>query len=169
MSTYYIDEKVFSKKDKYFVYDIENKKVSQITENAFAGVFDRIFGSVFSIGHKLCINNLEGKEEFILKKRAGGLCPRYDLIVDNSIKATIKRDRKWIKPRYNVWGDYGTYLIEGDILGKKFNVKKDGIIYGRIHKKDFSLNDIYEICTYKNGRYELFISITLAIDNSIHN
>ena len=54
-------------------------------------------------------------------------------------------------------------------MGLEFVVISNGINVAKIEKKRFNIKDIYKIDIYNDSNDSLFLSLVIAIDNSIHN
>lgn len=169
MNMYYLNQKIDVIKDKYIVSDINKQPIFNIIGNSSTGTVDRIFGNFFSIGHTLYINNIDGEEKFIIKKKPGFIWSNYDMLIDNNISASIHQDKSWLKPKFSVNSQYGKYTISGDSFAKHFTVNEDGNMVAKFDKKTLSLTDTYEICVYDPDVDNLIIAIVIAIDNSIHS
>jgi len=167
MNIYYIKQKL-SLKDKYLVYDVNDKPVLQVVGSSLTVSFERIFGNIFSIGHVLQVNNLQGEKEFLIKRKAGFIWKKYDVIINNEI-ISINQNKNFFIPKMHINTQCNNYLINGDILGKKFSILKDNVEIAHVSKKLLSLNDIYEVCVYEKDADKLAIAILIVIDNCYHN
>ncbi|MBU3251562.1 LURP-one-related family protein [Clostridium algidicarnis] len=167
MNIYYIKQKL-SLKDKYMIYDINEKPVLQVTGSSLTVTFERIFGSLFSIGHILQVNNLEGEKQFIIKRKPGFLWKRYDIIIEGDT-ISVNQNKNLFVPKMYINARCSNCLIKGDILAKNFSITKDGVEIAQISKKTLSLQDIYEICVYEDHEDKLAIAILIAMDNCYHN
>gem|GEM_PF-1623842 len=162
MRTYYINQKLLSLNEKYYVYNSDDEPYLEVVSNGLLAFLDNIFGSVFSLGHKLYIKNLDGSEFAILKKRTGFFLEKYDIFCGERDIASIKGKIIALKPKISITAEKDDYLISGDILGRNFVISKNGITVARVNKTAFNIKDKYTID-------ELFISMVIAIDNSLHN
>ncbi len=169
MDIYYLNQKIDITNGKYLVSDVNKQPILQVVESSLTGTLDRMFGNIFSIGHTLHINNLEGEEQVTLKKKVGFIWSYYDVVINNNISASIQQNKDWFKPRFSIDSQYGTYTISGDIFAKHFTLIKDECAVAKVNKKSLSFTDSYEICVYEPDKYKLIIAIVLAIDNSVHN
>lgn len=167
MNTYYIKQKL-SLKDKYLIYDINEKPILQVIGSSSTVTFERIFGNLFSIGHVLQVNNLQGEKQFIIKRKPGFLWKKYDIILKD-VTISINQNKNLLIPKMHINTQSNNYLINGDIIGKNFSITKDGTKIAQISKKFLSLRDIYEICIYDENANELALAILIAMDNCYHN
>ncbi|KOC30903.1 LURP-one-related/scramblase family protein [Clostridium botulinum] len=169
MKTYYIDQKLISLNDKYYVYDTNDKLCLEVVSNGLLGFLDRIFGSVFSLGHKLYIKNLDRSEFATIKKRTGFFLERYDIFCGERNIASIKQQMTALNPKILITTEKNHYLISGDIFARDFIISKNSITVARVKKTAFNFKDKYVIDIFQEGNDELFVSTVIAIDNSFHN
>lgn len=54
-------------------------------------------------------------------------------------------------------------------MAKDFIIYKDGMTAARITKNQFKIKDKYRIDIFDDKNVDLFLSVVIAIDNSIHN
>ena len=171
MRCYKIKEKILAVKGTNFsIYDETDEVVFNAHQNAFTAGFDAFFGSFFSIKCRTTIETIDGNVVCVLVKRPSFIWQTYDIYHDDEIVATIKREKNWWKPVFNVEGKYGSFSFAGDVFARKFDIVKDGIIYAKVRKHDFQMSDTYHISVLNNDKDFLYISIALAIDNCFfHN
>ncbi len=167
MNTYYVKQKL-SLNDKYLIYDINEKPVLQVIGSSSTVTFERIFGNLFSIGHTLQVNNLQGEKQFVIKRKPGFLWKKYDIIIDDDTISVIQ-NKNLLIPKIHIDTQSNSYLINGDIFCKNFSIIKDGIKIAQISKKFLSLRDVYEICVYEDNADKLALSILIVMDNCYHN
>ncbi|MBP3908879.1 MAG: LURP-one-related family protein, partial [Turicibacter sp.] len=79
MRTFYIKQKIFTLRDRYYVYDGHEQPVYEVT------------GKFFSIGDELTISDLNGKPLFRIKQRVMSFFGAYDVYQNDILCATIKR------------------------------------------------------------------------------
>lgn len=169
MKTYYINQKLLSLNEKYYVYDYNNEPCLEVVSNGLLSFIDNIFGSIFSLGHKLYIKNLDGSEFATIRKRVGFLLEKYDVFCGERKLASIKQQMTLLKPKISITTEKNHYIITGDIFGKNFVISNNGITAARVYKPVFNIKDKYTLEIFEDGSDELFISMVIAIDNSIHN
>jgi uncharacterized protein YxjI len=169
MNTYYINQKILSLQDRYYIYDENQQPILQIIGNTLGGNLDKFFGSFFSIGYDIHINNLDGEEIFLIKKKKGFIWENYDIFIYGSKCASIHREKDWFKAKFNINSVYGNYTFSGNSLARNFTILKDGKVVAKIQKKTLSIKDAYELCVYEEDKFQLFIASVIAIDNACHN
>jgi uncharacterized protein YxjI len=169
MKRYYIKQKLISLTEKYYVYNANDEPCLEVVSNGLLSFLDNIFGSVFSLGHKLYIKNLDGSEFAVIKKRAGLLLEKYDIFCGESNIASIKREMRTLKPKISITTEKDDYLVSGDIMGRSFIISKNGITVSKVKKTAFNIQDKYTVDIFEDGNDELFVSMVIAIDNSFHN
>jgi uncharacterized protein YxjI len=79
MRTFYIKQKIFTLRDRYYVYDGHKQPVYEVT------------GKFFSIGDELTISDLNGNPLFRIKQRVMSFFGAYDVYQNDILCATIKR------------------------------------------------------------------------------
>lgn len=169
MSTYYMKQKI-GFNDKYIIYDAKQEEVFIIEGDKRTVSLDRFFGNIFSLGHKLRINDLKGNTLFIVKRKPGFIWKDYEIIDFNKNKsALIRQKRNIFLPKMSIEIEGDNYLINGDIMARNFTISKDKSLMVQVSKKILSLGDIYEIMTYNNENDALILAIVVAIDNCYHN
>ena len=67
MRTFYIKQKIFTLRDRYYVYDGHKQPVYEVT------------GKFFSIGDELTISDLNGNPLFRIKQRVMSFFGAYDV------------------------------------------------------------------------------------------
>lgn len=169
MKTYYIVQKLISLNEKYYIYESNNELYLEVTSNGFISYLDDIFGSIFSLGHKLYIKNLDGSEFVTIKKRAGFILEKYDIFCGERNIASIKQHMSVANPKISITTEKDKYIITGDIMGRDFVIAKNEVTVAKVKKTAFNIKDKYKIDIFEDGNDELFISTVIAIDNSIHS
>lgn len=169
MKTYYIKQKLVSLNDKYYVYDKNDEPCLEVVSNGLLAFLDNLFGSIFSLGHKFYIKNLNGNVFATIKKRTGFLLEKYDIFCGERNIASIKQQITALRPKISIKTEKDDYLISGDILGRDFIISKNGVTVATVKKAAFNIKDKYTIDIFEDGNDELFVSTVIAIYNSLHN
>lgn len=157
MGTFYIKQKIFTLRDRYYVYDEQEQPVYEVT------------GKFFSIGDELTISDLNGNPLFRIKQRVMSLFGAYDVYQNDILCATIKRRATFFKPKLDVESNNGNFEIHGDFWDYDFSITKDGHIIGTIEKAWFTFGDSYKLTVSHEGNETFFIAMVIAIDNCLHN
>lgn len=169
MKTYFIQQKLMAANEKYHIYDSNNKPCLEVLANGLMAFLDNLCGSVFSFGHKIYIKNLDGIEFAIINKRTGFLMEKYDVFCGGKNIASIKRQMKAFKPKFLISTDTDDYVINGDVMGRRFTISNRELEVAKVKKTTFDITDKYEINIFEDDNDELFLAMVIAMDNSIHN
>lgn len=169
MKTYYINQKLIALNEKFYIYDRNEEPYLEVVSNGLLAFIDNIFGSIFSFGHTFYVKNLNGNVFATIKKRTGFLLEKYDIYCGERKIASIKQQIAAFKPKISIKTEKDDYLISGDILGRDFIISKDGVTVATVKKTAFHIKDKYTINIFEDGNDELFLSMVIAIDNSLHN
>ncbi len=157
MNTYYIKQKVFSLKDRYFVYDKDEQPVYEVN------------GKFFSVGAELTISDLNGSDLYRIKQRVLSFLGAYDIYENEHLCASIKRQASFFRPKLTVESNENNYKIEGDFWDYNFSITKDGHTIGLIKKEWFTFGDSYKLTVNDSESEALFITLVIAIDHCLHN
>ncbi len=157
MRTFYIKQKIFTIRDRYYVYNQQGEPVYEVT------------GKFFSIGSELTISDLNGKELFRIKQHVLSFFGVYDVYQNELLCATIKRRATFFRPKLDVDSDYGNFEIHGDFWDYDFSITKDGHPIGTIEKEWFTFGDSYKLTVNNSDAEVFFIAMVIAIDNCLHN
>lgn len=169
MKTYYINQKLISLADKYYVYNAQNEACLEVISNRWLSIINRILGGLFSLGQNLYIKNLDGSEFATIKKRTGFLLEKYDIFCGGKNIASIKQRLSAFNAKMLITTEKGDYLISGNIMGRDFSISQNSIDVARVKKTVISIKDRYALDIFEEGNDELFVSAVIAIDNSLHN
>lgn len=153
---FYVKQKVFSLKDKFFIKDEEQKEVYQVQ------------GKYMSISNKLELQNLEG--EVILKsnRKILSFMPTYYIYgKDDELLVTIKK-KFAVRPKFQVVKGNTEYQVEGSFFAHNFFIQDGDRMLASIEKKVFSFGDSYEIDIQDEREKETFLFIVIIIDQIIH-
>lgn len=169
MKTYYIRQRI-SLDDKYYVYDVNNEPYIEIkSKNKLLTIIDRLFGGIFTLGNKMYMKYLDGKEIITIIKKSGFLKEEYALYNGGKEIATLKQHIIALKPKISIITQNDNYLINGDLMAKNFTIYKNNINIAQIKKTIFNLKDNYKINIFDDKEKFICISFLIVIDNSIHN
>lgn len=170
MSFYYLKQKRISITNKYYIYDISEKPVFEVVGNKITGLIDQISLGFFHLGHRFCVNNLNGQEEFILRKKPSVISSKYEILINDSVVASIIEGKTCFKSKIYITSDYGKFEIKGSIWAKNFTILKDGYEIGEFKKTFFNFTDSYEISIYKEEGelYKIILGIIIALHNCVY-
>lgn len=169
MQTYYIKQKI-SLNDKYYVYNANNEPYLEIkSNNTLLTVIDRLLGSIFTLGNKLYIKSLDGKEIVTIKKKFGFFKKEYDFYKGKNIIASFKQHIVSMKPKISIITDNDEYLVKGDFMASNFTFSKNNIDIATVKKVLVGINDNYKLNILEDEDEIICLCILIAIDNSMHN
>ncbi len=153
---FYVKQKVFSLKDKFFIRDEQQNEVYQVQ------------GKFMSITNKLELQNLDG--DIILKsnRKVFTLFPTYYIYDRNEeLLVTIKKKFS-IRPKFTIIKGHKELEVEGSFFAHSFQVIDGTNVLASISKKVFSFGDSYEIIINEESEKEVFLFLVIIIDQVIH-
>jgi uncharacterized protein YxjI len=153
----YIKQRVFSFGDKYDVYDADENVVFNVESE------------LFTIGAKLHLYDTNGQELYYIRKKLTFLLAEYEIYQNNTLCAVISQEFAFFSSKLNVESDMGSFRIEGDFMSMDYDIIKDGIYFGSIHKKWLSWGDSYELDIPDSQNAGFLCALVIAIDNCMHN
>lgn len=146
----YIRQKVFSWKDKFKVFDSSGEEKYSIE------------GEFISLGKKLHIYDLQGREVAFIAQKLFSLLPRYFVYINGTEVAEIVKEFSLFRPKYSIEG-LG-WEIDGDFFAHNYDITKNGRRIVSIDKQWMTWGDCYEL-DIENGNDEIVaLSVVLAID-----
>lgn len=154
---YLIREKVFSLGDNFTIKTFEGY-------DAF-----KVVGKVFSLGNKLRIYSMDDRELVYIEQKVFKFLPEYNIYLDNSLAAVLKKEFTFLKPKLNIESRFGNFYIEGNIFARSFQVFKDGYIVADIYKKALSFSDTYEVEVDDSQNHAFILALVIAIDQIFHD
>lgn len=153
----YIKQKIFSWKDKFFVYNENGEVVYQIE------------GELFSWGAKIHVYDNHERELFFIKQKLMCFLPEYEIYNQETLCARIKKEFTFFKPKMNVTSTYGTFVLQGDFLSMDFQILCNNVLLGEIHKEWFTWGDTYCLSIVNDKDAAFFATLVIAIDHCLHN
>ena len=72
-------------------------------------------------------------------------------------------------PKIDITTKENKYSATGDIMGRDFIIRCNGVSVAKIQKIRFKIKDRYKIDIFDDNNDALFLSIVIASDNLIHN
>ncbi len=146
----YIKQKVFTWKDKFYIYD-ENQNEKYYIE-----------GKVFSFGKKLHVFAKDGNEVAFIHEKVFSFLPKYYISRNGIDVAQVKKKFTFFRQEYNVEGL--DWVVNGDFFAHEYEISKDGNILARISKKWFTWGDTYEVDISENADEIIAVCVVLVID-----
>lgn len=153
----YIKQRIFSLGDKYDIYDSNNNVV-----------FD-VESELFTIGAKLHLLDTSGNELYYIRRRITFMLARYEIYSMNNLYAVVSQEFSFFKSKLVVESSYGDFEINGDFMSMDYEITRNGLYFGSVHKKWLSWGDSYELDIPNNEDVAFFCALVIAIDNCLHN
>ncbi len=127
----YIKQKIFSWNDSFSVYDsLENELFT-------------IKGALFSFGKKLTVFDRNGNELYRIEQEVFRFRPRYHIVKNGEIEATVVKEFSMFKPYYTVEGP--GWEVQGDFFDHDYEITDAGRLVASVQKQWFTWGDTYEI------------------------
>lgn len=146
----YIQQKVFSWNDKFFVKD-ENGNDRYYIEGEF-----------LSWGKKLHVYDMSNREVAFVKQEVFTFMPRFHVLVNDVEVAEIVKEFTFLFPRYRI--DGLGWEIDGDFFDHDYEITKNGEIIVSLSKEWFTWGDCYELNVSENADEVIALAVVLAID-----
>ena len=147
----YIKQKIFSWNDRFSVYDsFENELFS-------------VEGELFSFGKKLAVFDREGREVARIEQELFRFRPRYHILQNREIKATVVKEFSMFTPYYTVEGP--GWEVQGDFFSHDYEITDGGRPVASVQKQWFTWGDTYEVSI--DDRYydpALVLAVAIIID-----
>lgn len=152
---YFIKQKVFTLKDKFNITDEQQNTLFQVE------------GKMFSITNKLTLTNPTGDIIYKAQKKLFKIFAEYKVFDPAGEPiATVKR-RFALRPKFTVTVEGKEIEVQGNFIGHSFTISDDGRPIVSITKKFFSFGDSYVIDVKDEYNKELYLFITVIIDQII--
>lgn len=150
----YINEKIFSIHNKFFVKDENGNDVYEISSKAI------------SLGDKTTITDMGGNKIAYIEQELFHLMPNYNIYVDDNLLCKITKKFKLFKHSYELSNGY---RVDGDCLMLNMDVYNDANQQiGSIKKQLFSFGDKYEIELFDEKELKIALAIIVAIANDVN-
>lgn len=150
MKSYYIQQKVFSWKDRFSVKDGNGEDVF------------RIEGEFISIGKKLHMYDSSGREVFYIVQRIISFMPTYEIYAGNNHVATVSKRISFFTPEYLVEGP--GWIVEGSLGAHNYRIRGGNGNVAVIKKAWVSFGDYYEISVGNDVNAKLAVAVAIVID-----
>ena len=127
----YLKQKIFSFKDRFFVYDeFGNEKYS-------------VEGALFSLGKRLHVYDMNGNEVAFIKQRVLSFTPRYKVFIYGKEVAEVVKHFTLFKPHYSVLGT--NWEVQGDFCDHNYAVYDNNLPVATVSKEWMTWADTYLI------------------------
>jgi len=144
---------VFSWTDKFHIAD------------EFGSTRYYVEGELFSWGKKLHIYNVTGEEIAFIRQKVLSLPPRYFVVINGAVVATIVKDFTFFRPSYHIEGL--PWEVKGDFWEHSYVMYDGNNEIMRISKAWFTWGDSYKLEIFDLQNEVLCLSVALAIDCAV--
>jgi uncharacterized protein YxjI len=150
---FYIKQKVFSFRDRFFVYD----------ENGIERFY--VEGEIFSLGKKLHLFDTNGNRLADICQKVFSFLPRYCVTTSQGYSFEVMRHFSFFRPHYGV-APFG-WDIRGNFFYHEYEAfcGEDSMI--RVYKEWFTFGDAYKIEINDGVDVITALSVVLVIDACI--
>lgn len=150
----YVNEKLFSLHDKFFVKDESGNDVYEVSSK------------FFSIGAKMTINDMAGNKVAYIEEEILHLMPHYNIFINDQLVCHISKKLKFFKNDYEL--DNG-YRVDGSLFNLDFVIyDENGNQIGSIKRAFFSISDKYEVEVIDPSKAIIVLSIVVAITKDVN-
>ena len=151
----YIKQKVFSWTDKFTVKTFYGEDKYSVT------------GEMFSLGKKLHVCDMAGREVAFIQQKIFSFMPRYFVFVGDTQVAEIVRKFSLFRPKYEVAGL--NWQVEGDFFAHNYIITDAGEKVVEINKEWMTWGDCYELDIADGADEIVALATVLAIDCATEN
>lgn len=127
----YIKQKFLSWGDSFSVYDSSEREIFSVQ------------GEVFTFGKKLALYDARGVELLRIEQELFCFRPRYHILKNEQIVATVVKEFSMFTPYYSVEGP--GWEIQGDFFDHDYEITDQGRLVASVQKQWLSWGDTYEI------------------------
>lgn len=153
---YYVKQKVFSLKDKFFIKDYDQNDIYQVE------------GKFMSISNKMQLLDMHGEEVLNTKKKLFKVFPLYEVFTPGGDMIASIQKKFSFKPKFEVEMKGLELEVRGSLFAHSFGIYNEDTVIASIEKKVFSFGDSYEIDVEDETNLELLLFIVIIIDQVIH-
>jgi uncharacterized protein YxjI len=146
----YMQEKVFSWRDRFKVWDEEQNEKYYVE------------GELFSWGKRLHVYDAQGREAAFIQQKVFSFLPRFFVYVNGEQVAEIVKRFTFFRPSYDIEG-LG-WEIDGDFFGHDYSIVQDGRMVAAIRKQWLTWGDCYELDIDDDQSEIAALAVVLAID-----
>lgn len=147
---YYIKQKAWSIKDRFTIYDGEQRTMYYCE------------GEVFSLAKKLHLYDPEGHEVAFIHQKVWSFKPKFYINIGGEDIAIVVREFTWFKPKYTVIGP--EWSVEGNVSGHEYSLMNGDRVIAAITKQWFTWADTYEIDIEDGSDDIVALCVILVID-----
>lgn len=154
---YKVQQKIFSFADNFTIKN-------QYDEDCFI-----VRGKIFTLGNKLKIEDLQGRELVYIEQKLFRFFPEYNIYLEGQHLARVKKEFTFLKPRFNIQSSMGNYKIDGNFISHNFAIYKGEEIVARIDKKFFAFADTYAVDIADTENQPFMLALVIVIDQVLHD
>lgn len=154
---YLIREKIFSFADRFIIEDEEGYPQYEVA------------GKILSIGNKLNLYDMQGKELIYIEQQVFRLLPEYNMYRDGNYIGRIKKEFTFFKPKFIIEASYGEFTLEGDVFHHNFTILKNGNAVAWISKRWVALSDTYSVDILDEEDHSFILSIVIILDQIFYD
>lgn len=147
---YYMKQKVFALKDKFYIYD-ENQEPVYYLE-----------GKMISITGKHSLYDMDGNQVALISKKIISLMPKFFIELPNGKEYELRGKLAFAHEVYVI--DELNWKLTGKFLQHDYTIAENGEEIAGVHHKWISWGDTYEISVKDGTDPTLVIAIILCID-----
>jgi uncharacterized protein YxjI len=151
--TYYMKQRIFSWRDKFYIYDPEGNECFYAE------------GEVFTFGKKLHLYDLNRRELAFIQQRLLSFLPKYEILRNGTHIAEVVKEFTLFRQEYSING-LG-WKVHGDIFSHDYEITANGQRIARVSKEWFKLGDAYEIDIEDGADEVTALAVVLVIDACI--
>ena len=100
-------------------------------------------GELFSFGKQLAILDRNGNEVYRIEQELFRFRPRYHVVRNGEIQATVVKEFSMFSPYYTVEGP--GWEVQGDFFDHDYEITDAGRLVASVQKQWFTWGDTYEI------------------------
>ncbi|ACZ29719.1 conserved hypothetical protein [Xylanimonas cellulosilytica DSM 15894] len=150
MHRLFIDQKLWSVRERFTVNDESGRPVYQVE------------GSLFQIPKQFTIRDVAGRERARVWKQPMSWLARFFVEVEGVQVATIRKELSFLRPRYSIEGP--GLSVTGDFWNMSFELHRGASPIGRVDKKWMTVRDRYAVEVDNPDDELVVLGVVLAID-----
>ena len=147
---YCIKQKVFSFKDKFYIYDEQGNEMLYVE------------GEFFSFGKKFHVYDLNGSEIAFINQKVFSFLPKYYISKNGSQCAEVTKQFSLFNQEYTVRGP--EWRVTGDFFNHEYFIYGMDHTVASITKEWFTWGDTYSVDVASGEDEIIAISVAIIID-----
>ncbi len=153
----HINKRIFTIGDKYDITDDQRQIVF------------KVIGQLFTIGHKLELQDANGNELARIHQRILTFVPEYDILVGEHVVATVsKKAFTLLRPLFTVDAPGIQYEMEGDWLNWNYEIRANCVPVAQIGKQFALLQDRYAMSVTEGADVSALVCLAIIMDEVAH-